>query len=100
MNSVKFDKYYPKNKQVNLEARKADENGHIFNYQGIPKSSVKYFTDALFGIMPECKEIVETLHLLNFLLFDGQANEGLYMFIEVKSMLVTDEGDSFCCRQV
>ena len=62
-----------------VKAREVDENGHIYNYKQFPRSSVKYFTDALFGIMPECKDIVETLHLLNFLLFDGQANEGLCM---------------------
>ena len=61
-----------------MEARKADENGHIFNYEQFPKSSVKYFTDALFGDMPECTDIVDTLQLLNFLLFDGQANAGEY----------------------
>jgi len=67
---------YPNDKQVNLEARKADENGHIFNYEQFPKSSVKYFTDALFGVMPECTDIVDTIQLMNFLLFDGQANAG------------------------
>ena len=63
-----------------VKAREVDENGHIYNYTQFPRSSVKYFTDALFGIMPDCKDIVETLHLLNFLLFDGQANEGLCIF--------------------
>ena len=67
---------YPNDKQVNLEARKADKNGHIFNYKQFSKSSVKYFTDALFGFMPECKDIVDTMQLMNFLLFDGQANAG------------------------
>ena len=66
-----------------VKAREVDENGHIYNYKQFPRSSVKYFTDALFGIMPECKDIVETLHLLNFLLFDGQANEGLCMSCKV-----------------
>ena len=61
-----------------VKAREVDENGHIYNYKQFPRSSVKYFTDALFGVMPECKDIVETLHLLNFLLFDGQANEGTW----------------------
>ena len=41
-----------------------------------PRASVKYFTDALFGEMPECTNIVETIQLMNFLLFDGQANAG------------------------
>lgn len=72
--------------QVNLEARKADENGHIFNYQNIPKSSVKYFTDALFGIMPECKDIVETMQLMNFLLFDGQASTDFGSDFELRFM--------------
>ena len=67
---------YPNDKQVNLEARKADKNGHIFNYKQFSKSSVKYFTDALFGFMPECTDIVDTMQLMNFLLFDGQANAG------------------------
>lgn len=62
-----------------VKAREVDENGHIYNYTQFPRSSVKYFTDALFGVMPDCKDIVETLNLLNFLLFDGQANEGLCM---------------------
>ena len=30
----------------------------------------------LFGAMPECKDIVDTMQLMNFLLFDGQANAG------------------------
>ena len=67
-----------------VKAREVDENGHIYNYKQFPRSSVKYFTDALFGVMPECKDIVETLQLLNFLLFDGQANEGLCMSCSLK----------------
>ena len=66
-----------------VKARAVDENGHIYNYKQFPRSSIKYFTDALFGVMPECKDIVETLHLLNFLLFDGQANEGFCMSCKV-----------------
>ena len=41
-----------------------------------PRSSVKYFTDALFGMMPECNDIVEMIQLMNFLLFEGQTNKG------------------------
>ena len=67
---------YPNDEQVNLEARKADKNGHIFNYSQFSKSSVKYFTDALFGFMPECTDIGDTMQLMNFLLFGGQANAG------------------------
>lgn len=40
---------------------------------------MKYFTDALFGIMPKCNDIVETLYLMTFLLFEGQADKGLYL---------------------
>ena len=69
-----------------VKARELDENGYMYNYKQFPRSSVKYFTDVLFGIMPKCKN-TETLHLLNFLLFDGQANEGLCMFVYV--MLAT-----------
>ena len=58
------------------KARKVDENGNIFEYEQFPKSIVKYFTDSLFGFMPECTDIVETIQLMNFLLFDGQANAG------------------------
>jgi len=58
------------------KAREVDENGNVFKYEQFPKSSVKYFTDALFGFMPECTDIVETIQLMNFLLFDGQANAG------------------------
>ena len=42
------------------------------------KSSVKYFTDALFGVMPECTDIVDTVQLISFLLFDGQADAGRF----------------------
>jgi len=72
--------------QVNLEARKADKNGHIFNYKQFSKSSVKYFTDALFGFMPECTEIVDTMQLMNFLLFDGQANADFGSDFEIRFM--------------
>ena len=60
-----------------MKAREVHENGNVYNYKQFSKSSVKYFTDALFGIMPECNDIVETIQLMNFLLFDGQANAGL-----------------------
>ena len=43
----------------------------------MPRSSVKYFTDALFSMMPECNDIVEIIQLMNFLLFEGQANKGI-----------------------
>ena len=65
---------YPFNKQV--KAREEKENGNIFNYEAFPKSSVKYFTDALFGIMPKCDNIIQTIQLMNFLLFEGQATVG------------------------
>ena len=80
-----------------VKARELDENGYMYDYTQFPRSSVKYFTDALFGIMPECNNIPETLHLLNFLLFDGQANKGLCMFVYVMlatTMLVILLGDS------
>jgi len=62
------DFYYKQGK-----ARENKENGNIFNYEKIPKSVVKYFTDALFGIMPKCDDIISTIQLMNFLLFEGQA---------------------------
>ena len=65
---------YPKSEHV--KAREVDENGKTYDYSQFPRSSVKYFTDALFGVMPECTDIVETIQLMNFLLFDGQANAG------------------------
>ena len=40
------------------------------------RSSVEYFTDGLFGEMPECDDIVKTMPLLEFMLFEGQANKG------------------------
>ena len=58
------------------KAREVHKDGNIYNYTQFPRSSVKYFTDALFGVMPECTDIVETIQLMNFLLFDGQANAG------------------------
>ena len=39
---------------------------------------MKYFTDALFGVMPECTDIVDTIELMTFLLFDGQADAGQF----------------------
>ena len=68
--------------ELNLEikqvkAREIHENGNMYNYKQFPKASVKYFTDALFGVMPECNDIVVTMQLMSFLLFDGQANAGL-----------------------
>ena len=66
---------YPK-KQVKARERLAE--GNIFNYMEFPKSTVQYFTDALFGVFPECKNIVDTIQLMNFVLFDGQANVGWY----------------------
>ena len=67
-------KYYPKYKQA--KAREAHENQNVFNYKQFSRSSVKHFTDALFGVMPECNDIVETLQLMSFLLFEGQADQG------------------------
>ena len=34
--------------------------------------------DALFGVMPECTDIVDTIELMSFLLFDGQADAGQF----------------------
>ena len=62
-----------------VRAREVDENGNIYNYTQFPRSSVKYFTDALFGVMPECTDIVETMQLMHFLLFEGQAEAGKYL---------------------
>ena len=53
-----------------------DEKGHIYDYTQFPRSSVKYFTDGFFGVMPECTDIVVTMQSMNFLLFEGQADEG------------------------
>ena len=71
------NKIYLKYKQI--KAREIDKNGHIFNYNQFPRASVKLFTDALFGDMPQCNDIVETMQLMNFLLFDGQANKGKWL---------------------
>ena len=62
--------------QKQVKAREEKENGNIFNYEAFPKASVKYFTDALFGIMPKCDDIIQTIQLMNFLLFEGQATVG------------------------
>jgi len=62
------------------KAREVHENGNIYNYKQFPRASIKYFTDALFGIMPECNDIVETMQLMTFLLFEGQANAGSYLY--------------------
>ena len=60
------------------KARERHQNETTFNYKDFPKSSVKYFTDALFGVKPECETIVETIQLMSFLLFEGQADKGLF----------------------
>lgn len=62
-----------------VKAREVDPNGNNYDYTQFPKSSVKYFTDALFGVMPECTEIVDTMQLMNFLLFEGQADAGKHL---------------------
>ena len=59
-----------------VRARENKENGNIFNYEKFPKSVVKYFTDALFGIIPKCDDIISAIQLMNFLLFEGQATVG------------------------
>ena len=66
-----------------VRARENKEKGNIFNYEKFPKSVVKYFTDALFGIMPKCDDIISTIQLMNFLLFEGQATVGtIFKIIE------------------
>ena len=69
--------YYHEYKQA--KAREIHKNGNIFTYNQFPRASVKLFTDALFGDMPKCNDIVETMQLMNFLLFDGQANKGKWL---------------------
>ena len=68
---------FSQNKQC--KAREKHENGNIFNYKQFPRSTVKYFTDALFGVLPECDNIVETMQLMHFILYDGQADAGRYL---------------------
>ena len=66
-----------------VKARAHDKNGHIYDYKQFSKSSVKYFTDALFGMMPQCTDIVDTIQLMTFLLFDGQADVGQFSSVQV-----------------
>ena len=66
-----------------VKARAHDKNGHIYDYKQFSRSSVKYFTDALFGIMPQCTDIVDTIQLMSFLLFDGQADAGKFSSVRV-----------------
>ena len=51
-NKLYFAIFHSKCKQA--KARKVYSDGRIyFDYKMFPKSSVKYFTDALFGVMPK-----------------------------------------------
>merc|ERR1711990_451156 len=68
---LRSDFYYQRYK-----ARANEKDGYIYDYKQFAKSSVKYFTDALFGVMPECTDIVGAIELTSFLLFDGQADAG------------------------
>ena len=61
------------------KAREKHKDGNMFDYKQFSRSSVKYFTDALFGEMPDCYNVAEIMQLMNFLLFDGQANAGSYL---------------------
>ena len=62
-----------------VKSRENHKDGNIYDYKQFSKSSLKCFTDALFGEMPECTEIVDTIELMSFLLFDGQADAGRFL---------------------
>ena len=71
--------FIPRKKQC--KAREKHNNANIFHYTQFSRGSVKYYTDALFGVMPECDNIVETMQLMGFLLYEGQADAGWYFLI-------------------
>ena len=76
---MKIKYVHPEKKQC--KAREKHNNANIFDYTQFSRGSVKYYTDALFGVMPECDNIVETMQLMGFLLYEGQADAGWYFLI-------------------